>query len=103
MWVIGSRRSFGPWPLGPIQFLGLVYALVGCRMAHTVVEGRDRLVAALLEVALHQLGEHRAFGVFLPVLEVAEHVRRASDRQRRMRARGERLPGVDQVDGGERE
>jgi len=80
---------------------GLLIALFAVVVAHAVVERGDRLVARLLEIALHQLAS-TGFRVLLPVVEVAEHVGRAADRQRRMGARREGLTGIDQVDGAER-
>ena len=68
-------------------------------MALAVIGDGDHLVAAaLLLVTLGKLGEERARREFLPVVEVAEHVRRPADGERPVGAAGEELARVDDVD-----
>ena len=89
--------------LHALHVFGLLDLLVGGDHALAVIGERDDLVLGLVLVALGDVAEQLAVAIGLPVIEVAQHERRAGDRERLVDRAGERGAGVDDVDGAEPE
>jgi hypothetical protein len=70
-------------------------------MALAVVGQRCDLVPGLVLVAPGELGRKLAVAISLPVIEIAQHERRAGDAERRVGRRNEADADVDDIDGAE--
>ena len=68
-------------------------------MTLAVVGHCDHFVHGFLAIPFTQLLKQGAGREFLPVVEVAEHIRCTSDGDRAVRASGEQLAGIDQING----